>query len=126
MTRLILRRLAMLPLLAWLIVTLTFVVLHAVPGSYADTVEHVRHSPEAARIIRERFGLQPLHVQYGRWLGAVATGDLGVSFYYKRPVARVVADALPPTMLLAGTALALELLLGTALAVAAVRRPYAA
>lgn len=125
MTRLILRRLAMLPLLAWLIVTLTFVVVHAVPGSYADTIEHVRHSPEARRLIRERFGLdQPLHVQYGRWLGAVARGDLGVSFYYKRPVAQVVADALPPTVLLAGTALALELLFGAALAVAAVRRPW--
>lgn len=127
MTRLVLRRIAMLPLLVWAVATVTFVVVHAAPGSYADTVGHARHSPEARRIVAERYGLdQPLPVQYLRWLGSVATGDLGVSFVYRRPVAEVVAAALPPTLLLAGTALVVELVLGVLLAVTAVRRPHGA
>ena len=54
----------------------------------------------------------------------MATGDLGVSFMYREPVTRVLARALPPTVLLAGTGLAITLLLGLVLAVASARRPY--
>ena len=38
-------------------------------------------------------------------LGAVVTGDLGTSFLYKEPVSKVMARALPPTLLLAGSGL---------------------
>jgi peptide/nickel transport system permease protein len=111
--------------LVWLIATLTFIVVHAAPGSYADTVDNPRLSAEGRELIRERYGLeQPLHTQYLNWLKAVATGDLGRSFLYKEPVARVIARALPPTLLLTGTALLLDLLLGLGLALAATRRPH--
>jgi peptide/nickel transport system permease protein len=124
MTRLIARRLLLLVPMVWLVATVTFVVVAAAPGSYADTVEHPGLTTEQRQAIRERYGLdEPVHRQYLRWLGAVATGDLGVSFVAKEPVARVLARALPPTLLLGGAALALDLLLGLAVAVAAARRP---
>jgi peptide/nickel transport system permease protein len=111
--------------LVWLVVTLTFVVVHAAPGSYADTVDNPRLSPEGRELIRARYGLdQPLHRQYVRWLQTVATGDLGTSFLFKEPVGRVIVRALPPTLLLAGTALLFDLLLGLMLAMAAARRPF--
>ncbi len=111
--------------LVWLVVTLTFVVVQAAPGSYADTIDNPRLSPETRAALRARYGTdEPFFDQYLRWLGAMATGDLGVSFMYKEPVTRVLARALPPTALLAGAGLAITLFLGLVLAVASARRPY--
>jgi len=121
----VVRRLLTLVPLAWLVVTLTFVVVQAAPGSYADTIDNPRLSPETRAALRAHYGAdQPVLGQYLRWLGAVATGDLGVSFMYREPVTRVLARTLPPTILLAGTGLAITLLLGLLLAVASVRKPY--
>ncbi|MCK5376313.1 MAG: ABC transporter permease [Acidobacteria bacterium] len=125
MRGMVLRRLATLVPLVLLVVTLTFVVVQAAPGSYADTIDNPRLSPEIRELIRARYGLdRPPLEQYLSWLGAVLTGDLGVSFLYKEPVSRVLMRALPPTLLLAGTALLLDLVLGLALALAAARRPF--
>jgi len=121
----VLRRLAVVGLLALLVVTVAFVVVQAAPGSYADTIDNSRLSPETRQLIRARYGLdRPAHQQYLSWLGAVAKGDFGDSFLYRAPVARVIARALPPTLLLAGTALLLDLILGLVIAVAATRRPF--
>ncbi len=125
MRRILVRRLLTLLPLAWLVVTATFVVVHAAPGTYADTIDNPRLTPEGRELIRSRYGLdQPLHSQYLRWLGAVVTGDLGTSFLFKEPVGRIIARSLPPTLLLTGSALLLDLALGLLLAVAATRRPY--
>ena len=119
------RRLLTLVPLVWLVVTLTFIVVQAAPGSYADTIDNPRLSPETRAAVRAHYGAdEPVFDQYLRWLGAVATGDLGVSFMYREPVTRVLARALPPTVLLAGTGLAITLLLGLVLAVASARKPY--
>jgi peptide/nickel transport system permease protein len=125
MMRLVLRRLITLVPLVWLVVTATFVVVHAAPGSYADTLDHPRLTNEGRELIRDRYGLdRPLHQQYVRWLRAVATGDLGTSYLFKEPVTRVITRALPPTLMLTGTALLLDLMLGLGIAMAAARRPY--
>jgi peptide/nickel transport system permease protein len=124
MRRLIVRRLALLVPMVWLVATLTFIVVAAAPGTYADVVDHPGLTTDQRQAIRDRYGLdQPLLSQYLHWLGSVATGDLGVSFVYKEPVSRLLARALPPTLLLGGAALLLDLVLGLAAAVAAVRRP---
>jgi peptide/nickel transport system permease protein len=125
MKRIVLRRLLTLVPLVWLVLTATFLVVHAAPGSYADTIDHPRLSPEGRELIRARYGLdRPVGEQYLRWLDAAIRGDLGSSFLFKEPVARVIGRSLAPTVLLAGSALALDLILGFALALAAVRRPY--
>ena len=125
MKRIVLRRMLALVPLVWLVATLTFVVVQAAPGSYADTIDNPRLSPETRELIRARYGLdRPPLEQYLSWLGAVATGDLGTSFMYKQPVSAVLARALRPTLLLAGAALLFDLVFGLALAVAAARRPY--
>jgi peptide/nickel transport system permease protein len=121
----VVRRLLMLVPMVWLVVTLTFLVVHAAPGSYADTIDNPRLSAEGRELIRARYELdQHVHRQYLGWLRAVAVGDLGRSFLYKEPVSQVIARALPPTVLLAGSALLVDLLLGLALAMAAARRPF--
>jgi len=124
MKRMVVRRLIALVPLVWLVATLTFVVVQAAPGSYADTIDNPRHSPETREALRARYALDRSPVeQYLSWLGAVLTGDLGTSFLYKEPVSRVLSRALPPTVILAGSGLLLTLVLGLALALAAVRHP---
>lgn len=61
---------------------------------------------------------QPYLQQYGRWLWAALHGDLGVSLVDGRPVAAVLADALPGTLLLGSVALGLALGVGVRLGVA--------
>ncbi len=123
--RVVLRRLASLPILVILVVSLTFAVVQLAPGSYADTIDHPSLTPEARQTIRATYGLdQPAGEQYLRWLRLAVTGDLGISFLFKEPVTRVIGRALPATLLLTGTALLIDLALGLGLAIAATRKPY--
>ena len=64
---------------------------------------------------REHLGLdRPLPVRYVRYLGQVATGDLGRSIQQSRPVVDELADAWPATLQLATVALALAAVVGVA------------
>ena len=113
-------------LLVWLVVTLTFFLLHAAPGSPADSV--LVDMPSAGRAeararLERALGLdRPLHEQYLSWLGGVARGDLGTSFANGRPVARILGEALPNTLLLGLAALLVEYAVALPLGVWAARR----
>ena len=124
MRSLITRRLLLLIPMVWLVATLTFIVVAAAPGSYADTVDHPGLTADQREALRARYGLdQPVHRQYLTWLRSVVTGDLGTSFVTKEPVGRLLARALPPTLLLGAAALLLDFFLGVSVAVTAARRP---
>jgi peptide/nickel transport system permease protein len=80
--------------------------------------------PEYIRQVRERFGLDaPRWVQLGRYVGQVARGNLGHSFFYNQPVWDVLASRVGPTLLLMTTALGLAAGAGVLLGVASGRRP---
>ena len=124
MKRLVFKRLAVLPLLVLLVATVTFAVVQAAPGSYADAIDNPRLTPVARTHLRALYGLdQGARTQYLHWIRALIHGDLGRSFLFKQPVAEVIAAALPATILLAGTALAMDLILGLLLALISARRP---
>src|SRR5688500_15858638 len=76
---------------------------------------------------RDRLGFNdPLAVQYARFLGAAVRGDFGESLRYRRDALGLVLERLPATLLLAGAALALTLLVAVPLGVlSAVRRDTA-
>ena len=125
MKNMIVRRLLLLIPMVWLVATLTFIVVAAAPGSYADTVDHPGLTAGQREALRARYGLdQPIHRQYLTWLGSLATGDLGTSFVTKESVVRLMARTLPPTILLGATALLLDFVLGVLVAVMAARRPH--
>jgi peptide/nickel transport system permease protein len=63
-------------------------------------------------------------VQYVRWLGHVARGDLGRSLWMRRPVLGEVLGRFKATLVLTGTALALSTTIGIALGVASASRPH--
>jgi peptide/nickel transport system permease protein len=115
-----------------LISLLLFLVLQIPPGGPADIfAADPAATPEAIARIKTLWGLdRPLLVQYGVWLRRAVAGDWGQSFSERRPVATVVLERVPATLLLTATALAVSLLaglgLGTAGAVARSRRWRAA
>src|SRR5690606_4818153 len=83
-----------------------------------------RATPEMKEALRERMGLdRPVPIQLLTFLGNVATGDLGVDVFSNRPVATIVFEALPYTLVLAAAGLGWAVLLGVPLGCySAVRR----
>jgi peptide/nickel transport system permease protein len=113
-------------LVIWGAFTLSFAVLWALPGDQVSIMlgqaDGGLASVPAAQVaaLRARLGLdQPLIVQYLAHLRGAVTGDFGTSFTTGQPALRMIAQALPPTLALAGSALLLGALAGTAVAVAA-------
>lgn len=95
----------------FVVCTVTFGIVHLAPGGPAVLADP-KLSVAERQAIEQRLGLdRPLVVQYGRWLGRVARGDLGDSFLYGAPNAATIAARLPETALLAGSALLLSLAL---------------
>jgi len=88
----------------WAVATLVFVMLRLVPGDPIQAMLFDVGDPTVATEIRAKYGLdQPLYVQYFKWAGRVAVGDLGNSIYGSRiPVATIIVEALPRTLSLAG------------------------
>lgn len=117
MLALIARRTFAALVIAWLVATLTFALLHAAPGEpFAALREDPRITAEMAARVRAQYGLdRPLGEQYVRYMGRLARGDLGESFLQRRPVRAVLADALPNTLLLMSVALLLAFVAGVAL-----------
>jgi peptide/nickel transport system permease protein len=101
-----------------------FLVMHLAPGDPADVMLGVQATAEERARLRADLGLDdPLAVQYLRWLGRVARGDLGRSLWTSRPVLDEVLDRLRATLLLTGSGLLLSTVLGIALGVASAMRP---
>jgi len=98
------------------VVTLTFIVVHLAPGSPCRGSSDRPIDPDVIARCETRHCLDcPLPVQYARYVAAVARGDLGDSYLQRRPVTAALADAIPPTLLLVGAALAIDFLLGVAI-----------
>jgi peptide/nickel transport system permease protein len=79
----------------------TFALIRLVPGDAVAVVlgPDVRATPEQIANIRTAFGLDdPAPVQYAKWLGKIATGDLGVSFRTGRSLTQELALRLPVTL----------------------------
>ncbi len=112
----LLRRCAAALAIVFAVVTLIFFAIHAAPGTPFLPGGDRPFDPLVEARLRARFGLdQPLPVQYGRYLAALAHGDFGESFRLQEPVRDAVAAAIPNTLLLAAAALAIDLLLGISL-----------
>ncbi len=100
-------------LLLWLVVTITFLLVRLAPGDPAQLLVPPTASATDAARLRGELGLdRPVAVQYARWMGDVLRGNLGESFATRRPVGRVLREALPVSLWLGGGALLLTFLIG--------------
>lgn len=124
MLALIGRRLLQLVPIAFGITLAVFFLLRLIPGSPALAILGFRGTPETIARVNAALGLdRSLPEQYAIFLGRLARGDLGESYVYGQPVADLVAEQLPPTILLVAYATALAGLIAIPLAVlAALRR----
>jgi peptide/nickel transport system permease protein len=112
------RRLGAAALTLLVVVTLSFILAHLAPGApLLGDAERLRVDPGQIARLRAEFGLdRPLAEQYVRYAGHAVRGDLGESFVRRRPVAALIAERLPNTVLLGGTALLLALAFGIGIA----------
>ncbi len=102
---------------------ITFLVMHATPGSPLDPVAEGANplSPEAQKNLAAYYGLdRPLVEQFGIFLGRVVRGDFGTSFVYRtRTVREILAETFPVSLLLGTMALAVAIAGGLALGILA-------
>ena len=108
----------------WIAVTVTFFLLRLLPADPTLLVVEGDMTPEMQAALRTQYGLdKPLLEQYLLYLGQLVQGNLGVSFRQLVPVTELLAARLPWTLLLAGSAFVLTVLVGIPLGVqAAVNR----
>ena len=110
---------------AALVTALCFFLIQLAPGDpFAPLLENPDVDPATIERLRAQFGFDdPVPTQFARYVASLARGDLGWSFTRAQPVAAAIADTLPNTLLLMGTAIGLSVVLGVLLGVAqAVRR----
>src|ERR687891_1291489 len=94
---------------------LVFLMLRLVPGTVVEQMigADAIVSPAMVAELTRFFGLdQPWWVQYARWLGDVAQGDLGTSWRTGKPVLSLILERLPVTLELTALAVAFALVLG--------------
>src|SRR5919199_4837661 len=105
-------------LLLWLVVTITFALIHLAPGDASALLIPPGASAEDAARLRSELGLdQPVVVQYARWIGSLLRGDLGESFSVRRPVTEVLGHALPVSLGLGLASIALTFVVGVPLGI---------
>ena len=106
-----------------------FALLAAAPGDPVDLmiVGIPNVTPQDVARLKHVYGLdQPVQVRYVRWLERAFQGDLGWSRTYREPVTRLIGDRLSNTALLAGSALALALVVAIPVGIYSALHQYSA
>lgn len=97
------------------ILVLNFVLIHAAPGDPAAVMagEAGASDEKFLQDLRERFGLdQPFIVQLWTYIKGAVQLDLGYSYRRQMPVAELIWERLPATLLLTSTAFVISILIG--------------
>ncbi len=114
---------------------ITFMIIQAPPGDYADFLRTnmitqgnatIEAADAFAQEYREKNGLNdPLLVQYGRWVWGIVTRlDFGQSYAYNKPVLDVIEQRLPKTVLIALTCHLLASVIGIGFGILAATKQY--
>ncbi|WP_328600966.1 ABC transporter permease [Actinomadura physcomitrii] len=109
----------------WAAYTVSFLVLDLLPGDPVSAMagaaaDQAGVDPAQIARLRSEYGFDdPVPVQYVHYLGRALRGDFGDSVASGRPVTSVIGDALPSTLQLVAAGLALAVLCGGGLALAA-------
>ncbi len=116
------RRIFQAIILLFLVSVVTFALIHAAPGGPAMLANPDLSQEQVAQITAELQLDDPIWVQYGRWFVNAIQGDFGNSYNAIKPVTAVIAERLPNTALLAGSALLLSTVLAIPLGVISAMR----
>jgi peptide/nickel transport system permease protein len=111
-TRHLVARLGQSLIVVFIVTTISFFVIRLAPGD-PFSYESTSVTPAIRQYWREQYGYdRPLPEQFARYVTSVARGELGYSVAKHQPVSRVLAEAVPRTLLLVGVGLTLSLLFG--------------
>jgi peptide/nickel transport system permease protein len=84
---------------------IVFTLLHLLPGGPARASLGLRANPASIAVFNARYGLnQSLPVQYVIWIGQLLHGNLGYSYKLNQSVTSLLAEDIPRTLALAGSA----------------------
>jgi peptide/nickel transport system permease protein len=126
MRYLVRRLLALIPV-ALGVATLTFALIHLVPGDPVVAMLGDTAAPADIVHMRHELGLdRPIAAQYASFLWGLAHGDLGESISTHEPVARLIAERFPATLELTGAGLLVAILLALPLGLIAGANPGSA
>ncbi len=110
--RFLVRRFIRLAASVAVLVTLSFLMIHLIPGDPVRAALGVTAPPDLVEARRESLGLNdPLPVQYVSYLRGLVTGDLGISMISGVPVADTIGQRLPATVSLAVPAFVVVMLI---------------
>lgn len=128
MAKYLLGRVGQAALVLWAAFTVTFVLLHVLPGD-AILIKYQNPDlglgPQQIADIRASYGAdQPLWAQYGHAIGAFLNGDFGYSLQAGVPVAASIRTNLPPTLWLTGLGFLLAMGIAATIAFAASLAPF--
>jgi peptide/nickel transport system permease protein len=116
----VLRRVALLLLICFGVLLMTFFVSHVIPGDPARLAAGPGADRQQVDAIRETLGLDlPVHEQFFRYLDNLRHGDLGTSIVTRQPVTQELRRRIPATLELVLVSFAVYLVSGIALAVVA-------
>ena len=106
-----------------LVATIVFLLIHTAPGlPFADAMENPNMTEAVRQNWLHSYGLdRPLGEQFLRYVASIFRGDFGFSYSNPRPVADVLANALPNTLLLMTLGLVGGFALGISVAVVQVK-----
>jgi len=114
MAKYIAKRLALLPLTIFSVITIDFVLIHLAPGGpFQILLSDPSFSPQEVATLQAEYGLnKPLLIQYFTYINQVLHGNFGISYFYGVPVIRVIMDYLPNTLVLAGLSILVSSVIG--------------
>ncbi|MEB3829088.1 ABC transporter permease [Phormidium sp. CCY1219] len=105
-----------------------FTILALAPGDpLGEFASNPAITPEVRENLRKSFGLdQPIHIRYFKWAVAFFTGDMGYSFTSRSPVIELIAQRLPTTLWVVGSAYIFALLIAFPLGIISALKRYSA
>lgn len=84
------------------IITIMFVIFRLIPGNPAAVILDPAFPPETTELILRQLGLdKPMYQQYFLYLKSMILANMGVSFYYKIPVVKILGEKFINSVLLA-------------------------
>ena len=99
---------------------LVFAALLAIPGDPAEVLLGMDANPVTREAVRRQLGLDvPPLQRFGNWIGGAATGDLGESLAYRRPVGDLIGERLSVSVPLSVAAAILAVIIALPLGIAA-------
>lgn len=112
MQRYIAKRIAHAMVVIYIVATIVFFAVRAIPGDPARVLLGGDANAEAVAALRQDMGLnEPLYVQYFRWLGRIFQGDLGTSVFGDQAVLQMLVGVAEPTLSIAGLGMLIALLI---------------